>query len=436
MSSYPLRRCGPSVFVSYSFADAPLAEQLRTYLLGRGCQVQMEDDRSLLNERLPDILSHRIDTAEVFVQLRTKTSNASYWVDQELRLAASRRSGSPNFVLIPLVLDRSNLDGEVANWVQIDASKAGLTNLILDAVFQAAQAAVHHWPLRDDDPTQFQSESVEATLATYSNKRIITDSNGVLLEWMDAVLDYLRERADLTSVLEQELRHRDALQKACGVADIVARRLIGEIAFYARRGWYDHRSSAAHAVNRYCRLGLGREAIRLWSVTPLPNRGLPRKTGLFGMVGRQKDEPVVKYRQRFSAAPDFDALNHLKSNLNRHEHQDGYFQWALSPHGANEHPHFEEVVLIANDDRTTRVFIPTSAIEADPAEAIASIQMNPAPIEIVTEHIWAAYVLPQLAAYAGREIGGAVGPVDASAADRLLDHFPWRREDYRAMGLP
>lgn len=89
MSANLLRGMGPRTFISYSFADRAIATRLRDFLTVSGFQVRMEDETSLLNMRLPDVLPIRISDAECFIQLRTATANRSQWVAREFEYARS-----------------------------------------------------------------------------------------------------------------------------------------------------------------------------------------------------------------------------------------------------------------------------------------------------------------------------------------------------------
>ena len=56
---HPLRGLGPKVFISYSFADLPLAQRIQEYLASRGMQVRKEDETSLVTQQLSQALPHR-----------------------------------------------------------------------------------------------------------------------------------------------------------------------------------------------------------------------------------------------------------------------------------------------------------------------------------------------------------------------------------------
>lgn len=141
MSNNALRGIGPRTFISYSFQDKELASRLRDSLSAYGFQVKMEDETSLLNTRLPDVLPQRIKGAECFIQLRTTTANNSYWVKQEFVFAEQRRARDDAFTLVPVILDATTLDDDARQWVYVDAT-AGLTDRALATVRDAGLVSV------------------------------------------------------------------------------------------------------------------------------------------------------------------------------------------------------------------------------------------------------------------------------------------------------
>ncbi|MCE6997375.1 toll/interleukin-1 receptor domain-containing protein [Saccharothrix sp. S26] len=82
-------RTGPRVFTSYSFRDRPPADVIADDLRSRGMQVVMEDERSLLEHRLDEVLPARIGECEVFPLLLIETSARSQWVMREFDWAAA-----------------------------------------------------------------------------------------------------------------------------------------------------------------------------------------------------------------------------------------------------------------------------------------------------------------------------------------------------------
>ena len=69
MLTHALRGYGPRVFISYSFADTKLAQQVESALTAKGLQARREDDTSLFNEKLTAAIPRRMADAEVFIQI-------------------------------------------------------------------------------------------------------------------------------------------------------------------------------------------------------------------------------------------------------------------------------------------------------------------------------------------------------------------------------
>ena len=67
MAHNALRGLGPRTFISYSFRDMALADAIGDFLKFAGFQVTMENETSLLNAKLAEILPRRIESAECFV---------------------------------------------------------------------------------------------------------------------------------------------------------------------------------------------------------------------------------------------------------------------------------------------------------------------------------------------------------------------------------
>src|SRR5947207_1945503 len=105
MNKFALRRYGPRVFISYSFRDADLAEQIERVLSEFGFQVRREDEHSLAGQRLSLAIPERIAEAEVLIQLLTVTSNTSEWVAREFAYATERRDKKHNLVVLPIVFE-------------------------------------------------------------------------------------------------------------------------------------------------------------------------------------------------------------------------------------------------------------------------------------------------------------------------------------------
>ena len=70
MAIQALRGYGPRIFISYSFADAPIAQQIESVLTAKCFQVRREDDTSLLNEKLTEAIPRRLVDTDLEVLLK------------------------------------------------------------------------------------------------------------------------------------------------------------------------------------------------------------------------------------------------------------------------------------------------------------------------------------------------------------------------------
>src|SRR5664279_4792680 len=134
MPTHALRGYGPRVFVSYSFADAKLAQQVESALAAKGLQVRREDDTSLFNEKLTAAIPRRMADAEVFIQILTTTSNRSEWVAKELDWMFEHRDAGSGMVFLPIVFDKSTLPERLKEWWFLDLSGTGLTPEAMEAI--------------------------------------------------------------------------------------------------------------------------------------------------------------------------------------------------------------------------------------------------------------------------------------------------------------
>lgn len=241
-----LRGLGPKTFISYSFQDAALATQLRDHLTGAGYQVTMEDETSLANSRLPEVLPRRIAAAECFVQLRTPNSNKSYWVEQELDLAMKRHNQGDGFVLLPVVTDPVGLSDRAKEWVYFDASKEGLTTPLLDALVKAGIKSIRPIHLSANSPLVLDDGALDAALDSPTDRRrVLLDPDAFWFERSEMLIRWLQSRGD-TAFARQETERRQQLGFLFERIDAGMWCLLRELRSRVERGLL--RQADAHAI--------------------------------------------------------------------------------------------------------------------------------------------------------------------------------------------
>ena len=228
-----LRGYGPGVFISYSFADAALAQQLESALTARGFQVRREDEVSLFNEKLTEAIPRRMADTEVFIQLLTITANRSTWVARELDWMFEQRTAGTGVMFLPIVFDKSTLPEAVKEWWFMDMPGTSWTEAALDAVARFCLRSVHLLPLAKDDPLRVVDAELEAVLAKLpqDGRRIILDSDGKLVCWAQETIAFARgiESEHRDAFLAQEESRFDRLITRLKTRDEVLRKLVLEV---------------------------------------------------------------------------------------------------------------------------------------------------------------------------------------------------------------
>src|SRR5262249_39402642 len=148
------------------------AESLARFLRDNGFQVRMEDETSLVGNRLKSELARRIGDAECFVQLHTEASSNSHWVRQELQYAEEIKRekslvkgkfsyASSELVIVPVVLHSNRLQETFGDLAFIDATGEGLSLAILQAIKKVCLQSVRVIEIDEEKPYQLQSNNVE-----------------------------------------------------------------------------------------------------------------------------------------------------------------------------------------------------------------------------------------------------------------------------------
>jgi len=270
-TSYPLRGIGPSIFLSYSYADQAIASTLESDLRERGLQVHKEDETSLIGQSLSEALQKRIAGREVFLQLLTRTSNVSSWVKREHTWAREREKQGRIFRLIPLVLERSGLPQEIAESDYVDGT-GGLTREVIDVVTARALETVQLLPLSTECPFEFRRDATRHYLVHVvdDGRRVIVDSDGCIPTLMDELLHYVEiiKQPDKARVLSDMKKLCDGVEHRLEVADQIAPWLFANLHFQLKWKGHDFPECALDAVWRFTRASVGQDLLALSELIP------------------------------------------------------------------------------------------------------------------------------------------------------------------------
>lgn len=403
---YPLRNFGPRTFISYSFADATLAEAVETYLRDRGLQVTREDGTSLTNTKLTEAIPRRMAGAEVLIQLRTAAANRSEWIKREFSYAVDLRSRQGQLVILPVVFDVTSLPDDVKEWWYLDAGNS-VTDAVLEQIYRVCMRSVHLLPLSEDDPFAIAEAHLRALLEAPADRRPIVDSAGRLLEWCQDSLDWAAtiEGEYRDQFIAQEKRRMDRLRRRCTIADEVMRRLAIETMQMMENYTMDPLTLALVPLNRFVRLVIGDQILTAAEMAP------PEPHVLRGKYG-----PLVK------AARSSNEEQHSPGYLNP-----GFCRWAFGC----EDPKERMAYMGINPDRGNGVALQIpSAVFGSMEDAYTSHPFKFDPTGELLTKTFVEYVLPQIAVHAAYNLADV-----RTVRDDLESEYRWRLENYKSMGL-
>lgn len=408
----PLRGIGPSTFLSYSFADRTLAARLAEGLESRGLRVHREDESSLLGKPLSETIARRIGDREFFVQLLTRTSNASAWVRKELDWALERRRSGRAFGLVQVVVDREGMPDDAPR-ADFEDAGAGIDDALLDRVARRALETVRLLPMASDAPFEFERTAVEDFLvdAIPGGRRVVVDSDGLLPTAADALVSAAGqvEPAKRPQV-EQHFAHlRERMLRRLTCVDAVAPRLFAELNAQLRFKGPAFPACAVSAVQRFCRLVLAPDWLEL-------HRLLPRAAcTVLGRHAAAFDRADAARERAQRVDPDFVGL--------------GDRLWRAAGECAR-YDDFTEVRLFRGDTETSAVF-PKAALGG--AVWRDRIRAGERLSALVSPEVWATFGVPQVAAAAVAELAAAP-PGPAGAPDPTA-RFGWSLAQYGRLGL-
>jgi hypothetical protein len=408
MNKFALRRYGPRVFISYSFRDADLAEQIERVLSEFGFQVRREDEHSLAGQRLSLAIPERIAEAEVLIQLLTATSNTSEWVAREFAYATERRDKKHNLVVLPIVFEKKALPSAVRDWWFLDLAGTQLTEQALERIKQICLRSVYLLPLADGAPWLFCEAEARALFSGLleDDRRVIIDSDGCLLHWAQETIDHYSkvDGAYRDQFLDQERKRMVRLTRRLRVQDEVVRWLAMEI-MREMLGYSGPDEQLEHALvplQRYAAIVIGDEVIEAADVAP--------------------PAPHPLRTDRIAAVRDANTNGHSRGFLNP-----GFYAWAFDE--KDRETGMAAMELRAPGFRHVRLLMPRHVF-GSMADAYTRHLISFDPRAELLAGIFIKYVLPQVAVDASYNLTDP-----STARTDLQTQYAWRLEQYDLMGM-
>jgi len=407
MDTTKLRGHGPRVFISYSFRDRKLAERVEEVLTNRGFQVRREDETSLVNQKLTEAIPRRIAQSEVVIQLLTASSNASAWVRSEFACASSLKTDGHKIVLLPIVLDRTDLSDEVKEWWFLDLAQSGITDEALDQIETICLDAIHLLPLCEDDPFSLAEPALIKALkeAPSDGKRLLVDSKGVLIQWALDTLSYAEaiDSPHKAQFISQEKKRLERLDHFLKIVDEVVRKLAIE-ATRALADYEDPAVRALPALRHFMKMLLGDLVVKAADVAP------PAPHPLRSTLGE-----IVETARRSNLA------NHSQGYRNP-----GLYAWALEEQESG----MVQMGMDSDDYRGVPVDVPRKIFGsmADAYTMIPGFGFDPK--GELQSYTFVDYVLPQIAIHATYNLTN-----ESTIRQDMDETYAWKLEQYRTMGL-
>jgi hypothetical protein len=409
MLTHALRGYGPRVFVSYSFADAKVAQQIESELTSKGLQVRREDDTSLFNEKLTAAIPRRMADAEVFIQVLTTTSNRSAWVAKELDWMFEHRNAGSGMVFLPIVFDKASLPERLKEWWFLDLSETGVTPEALEAIHRFCMKSVHVLRLREDDPLSVVEQDLDTALTQLpqDGKRVILDSEGKLIQWAQDTLAFAENSEDQyrDTFLKQETDNFDRLVRRQKIRDEVCRKLMLELMREMKSYTNEPVKDARIPMRYFAQIAMADLVLRADDTAPPPPH--PLRTAL---------------KDRVAAARAANSAGHSLGFLNP-----GLYAWVFGENnGAGA---LSDMEMGAPGFRSIRVQMPTRVF-GDMADIYTGGGLTFAPKSELLSGTFINYVMPQIAIHA---VYNLVDP--ATVRDDLEQKYAWRLDQYTVMGM-
>jgi len=108
------------IFLSHNFADKQIAEYIANRLAEHGLEVWFDKWEVVAGESLSDRVEDGLVRASAFVILMSPQSMSSSWVREELRAALDKRRKDPDFILIPVLVEKCQIPPMLLDYRYVD----------------------------------------------------------------------------------------------------------------------------------------------------------------------------------------------------------------------------------------------------------------------------------------------------------------------------
>lgn len=134
----------PTIFFSYAYDDHDRAQKIINGLREREYDVWVGDENIDEGDEIVEALQRGIEQSDMFVVLLSENSVEAPWIDSELGVATAQQSRSPDYPILPILLDDSDVPELLhkSQYTDVSESIEEAVDVISDAIDKTAQR--HH----------------------------------------------------------------------------------------------------------------------------------------------------------------------------------------------------------------------------------------------------------------------------------------------------
>ena len=119
----------PSIFISYSHADKPLALSLADALKRHGLEVWIDEGELKVGDSLIERIATAIAEIDFFLALVSESSRDSNWCRKELALAVTGELGREGVTVLPVRVDGTDMPAALADVFYLDLDKSNIDEM-------------------------------------------------------------------------------------------------------------------------------------------------------------------------------------------------------------------------------------------------------------------------------------------------------------------
>ena len=138
-----------SIFISYSYKDKEFVRRLASDLRARGIQVWVDSQEIRVGDSIIQKISEGIERADYVLVVLSQSSIQSVWVQKEVRTAFVKDPAGAKGVLIPVVLEKT----QIPSFLQ-GIKYADFTTSYEEGLDEILDAIVKTPPKETPSPTQ------------------------------------------------------------------------------------------------------------------------------------------------------------------------------------------------------------------------------------------------------------------------------------------